>query len=104
MRTAAPRRQRHQLPRSPQESEAAPEPVAGAEVGTEEESGVVAEPEVVVELGAAPEPEVVVGTEAAEKPAAEVGRVGERRPLVARKRHKTVRCRRVGFRNEHNIS
>ena len=89
MRTAAPRRQRHQLPRSPQESEAAPEPVAGAEVGTEEESGVVAEPEVVVDTEAAEEPEVEVGRE----PAAEVGQGLERRPQGDHMRGR-IGCRR----------
>lgn len=81
MRTAAPRRQRHQLPRSPQESEAAPEPVAGAEVGTEEESGVVAEPEVVVDTEAAEEPEVEVGQGLERRPQGDHmrGRIGYRR-------------------------
>ena len=62
------------------------------------------EPGVEVDTGAAPEPGVEVDTEAAEEPVVVVELVGERWPLVARKRHRTERCRRAEFRNERNIS
>lgn len=71
MRTAAPRRQRPQLPRSPRESEVESEP--GAEAGTEEVSGAE------------------VGTE--EEPAAEVGQGLERRPQGDHMRGR-IGCRR----------
>lgn len=79
MRTAAPRRQRHQLPQSPRESEVESEP--GVEAGTEEASGA--------EVGTEEEPAAEVGRE----PAAEVGQGLERRPQGDHMRGR-IGCRR----------